>query len=68
MLVERDPSDTRLAEAHVKRGWPPYLQAPDDEGTMRQFDYMVVGEDGDPVEVGVTTTEMAKARAMKAAA
>ena len=66
MLVERDPSDTWLAEAHIKRGWPPYLQAPDDDGTMRQFDYMVVGEDGDPVEVGVKTTEMAKGRAMKA--
>lgn len=68
MLVERDPSDTRLADAHAKRGWPAYLQAPDDDGTMRQFDYMVIGEDGDPVEVGVTTTQLAKERAMKDAA
>ncbi|TMK57872.1 MAG: DUF4238 domain-containing protein [Actinobacteria bacterium] len=67
ILVESDPEDTRLADAHRKRGWPPYLQAPGEDGKPQRFDYMVLGEDGDPVTVGVTTTELARERGMKAA-
>jgi hypothetical protein len=67
ILVERNPDDTRLADAHRKRGWPAYLEGPGMDGETVQFDYMVLGEDGDPVEVGVTTTELAKERGMKAA-
>src|SRR4029077_10843867 len=67
ILVERDPDDTRLADEHLKRGWPAYLEGPDENGNRTEFDYMVMGEDGDPVEVGVTTTELANKRGTKSA-
>jgi hypothetical protein len=67
ILVERDPYDTRLADEHRKRGWPAYLEGPDENGGRMEFDYMVMGEDGDPVEVGVTTTELVKKRGTKSA-
>lgn len=63
-LVESKEGDTRLADDHRRRGWPPYLQAPGEDGLPRRFDYMVLNEDGDPVEIGVSATEMAKARSL----
>lgn len=62
-LVESQEGDTRLADEHRRRGWPPYLKAPNQDGTPTKFDYMVLDEDGDPVEIGVKATQLAKSRA-----
>jgi len=65
-LVEANPLDTRLADEHRRRGWPAYLTTRDEGGTLREFDYMVMGEeDASPIEVGVATTKMAKAQALR---
>lgn len=67
ILIERDADDTRLADAHAARGWPEYLQGPDESGGVREFDYMVIDEDGDAVDVSITTDELARTRSLRAA-
>jgi hypothetical protein len=66
-MVERDPDDDHLAEFHREKDWPPYMHHRAEDGSIRKLDYMVVGTDGDSVEVGVKTSELAKQRALKAA-
>lgn len=66
ILIERDFDDERLADAHRKRGWPPFM-TDRSQGFPRRMDYMVVGPDGDSAYVGATTSELAKYRALKAA-
>jgi Protein of unknown function (DUF4238) len=66
ILIERDFDDERLADAHRERGWPPFM-TDWSQGFPRRMDYMVVGADGDSAEVGATTSELAKYRALKAA-
>jgi Protein of unknown function (DUF4238) len=56
-LVELDPDDTSLADEHQRRGWPVRFTAPDETGKRRVFDYMVVGEDGTPLEVAAQATD-----------
>ena len=64
ILVDAEPGDTSLADEHRKRGWPPYVQVNDEcTGIPSVHDYMVVGEDGEPLEVAAKTTEMSKRRA-----
>lgn len=66
ILIERDFDDERLADAHRERGWPPFV-TDWSQGFARRMDYMVVGSDGNSAEVGATTAELAKYRALKAA-
>jgi hypothetical protein len=66
ILIERDFDDERLADAHRERGWPPFM-TDWSHGFPRRMDYMVVGPDGDSAEIGATTSELAKSRALKAA-
>jgi len=65
-LIERDPDDDRLAQVHVQRGWPPYLTAVDDDGVPRDYDYLVLGEDGTAVEIGVTSEQLVEERMRRA--
>jgi hypothetical protein len=64
-LIARDPGDDRLARAHVARGWPPYLMAVDDDGVPRPHDYMVLGEDGNAVEVALSADALVEERERK---
>lgn len=62
-LVELEEGDESLAVEHQRRGWPTYLAAPNPETGKRQvFEYMVVGEDGEPLEVAARATERVKKR------
>ncbi|MDX6634358.1 MAG: hypothetical protein QOF06_561 [Solirubrobacterales bacterium] len=65
-LLPRDPKDDRLAKSHLARGWPPYLTALDENGIPEQFDYMVVGENGTAVEIGISSEKLVEERARKA--
>jgi Protein of unknown function (DUF4238) len=38
MVIERDPDDDRLAQAHIARGWEPYMIEQDENGLPRQLD------------------------------
>jgi hypothetical protein len=64
-LIQRNPGDDRLAKAHQARGWPPYLRGVDDHGMPEVFDYMVIGENGTAVEVGLTAEELLAERERK---
>jgi hypothetical protein len=61
VVLEADPADDSLSEAHRRRGWPPYLVV-DGE----RHDYVVIGPDGDPVGTMERTTEIVKERARRA--
>lgn len=61
VLLEADPSDDSLANAHRRRGWPPYLHV---DG--QRHDYVVIGPEGDPVGTMERTSEIVKARARRA--
>jgi hypothetical protein len=63
-LIRRDPSDRRLAVAHMSRGWPPYLMA-DEKGSLVPYDYLVIGEDGNAVEVTLDATSLMEERERK---
>jgi hypothetical protein len=64
ILVDAEPGDTSLADEHRQRGWPPYMAVTDEcTGIPSVHDYMVVGEDGEPLEVAARTTEISKQRA-----
>jgi hypothetical protein len=65
-LLQRDPDDDRLAQSHLARGWPAYLTALDENGMPEQLDYMVVGEDGTAVEIGISSEKLVEERARKA--
>jgi hypothetical protein len=65
IVIERDFDDDRLAEAHRKRGWPPFM-VDWSRGFPRWMDYMVVGADGDSAEVGAKTAQLARERGLKA--
>ena len=67
ILLEGDPDDECLARAHRERGWPAYMRPRGEDGTVRTMDYMVVGADGDAVEIGVKSSELARRRGLKAA-
>jgi hypothetical protein len=64
-LIERDPEDDRLAKLHQARGWPPYLRGVGDDGTPEFFDYMIIGETGTAVEIGLTAEELVEERARR---
>ncbi len=66
VLVERDPDNDALAREHVARGWDPYMVQEEDGGTVRYLDYMVVGEDGNAVEITLTADELVEKRQRKA--
>jgi Protein of unknown function (DUF4238) len=66
-VIECDPEDDRLAEAHIARGWEPYMIEQDENGLPRQLDYMVIGEEGDAVEIALNGDDLVRRRAMKAA-
>lgn len=65
-LLQRDPEDGRLAQSHLARGWPAYLTALGENGIPEQLDYMVVGEDGTAVEIGISSEKLVEERARKA--
>lgn len=65
-LLQRDSDDDRLAQSHLARGWPAYLTALDENGMPEQLDYMVVGEDGTAVEIGISSEKLVEERARKA--
>ena len=67
ILVERDPDDDRLASAHTARGWPPYMTVENESGAPEQLDYLVVGEDGNAVEVVLSADGLVRSRELKAA-
>jgi hypothetical protein len=67
MVIERDPDDDRLAQAHVARGWEPYMIETDENGFPRQLDYMVIGEEGNAVEIAMNGDDLVRRRALKAA-
>jgi hypothetical protein len=56
--IDYDPTDSSLAQDHLRRGWPPYL-SPDGV----RHDYIVVGVDGMPVEAGARASRLARERA-----
>jgi hypothetical protein len=64
-LLQRDPEDDRLAQSHLARGWPAYLTALNENGIPEQLDYMVVGEDGTAVEIGISSEKLVEERARK---
>jgi hypothetical protein len=66
VLIERDPDDDTLAREHFARGWDPYMVQEEPDGTVRYLDYMVVGEDGNAVEVTLTADELVERRERKA--
>jgi hypothetical protein len=66
VLVERDPDDDTLALEHVARGWDPYMEQEEPDGSVRYLDYMVIGEDGNAVEVTLTVDELVEKRERKA--
>lgn len=52
ILVELEEGDDSLADEHRRRGWPTHVAAPDPKtGRRRTHDYMVIGEDGEPIEL-----------------
>jgi len=59
-LLQRDPEDDRLAQSHLARGWPAYLTALDENGIPEQLDYMVVGENGTAVEIGISSEKLSR--------
>lgn len=62
-LVELEEGDESLAAEHRRRGWPTYLAAPDPQtGKRCVFEYMVVGEDGEPLEVAARATKRVMGR------
>jgi hypothetical protein len=65
-LLQRDPDDDRLAQSHLARGWPAYLTAMDESGVPEELDYMVVGEDGTAVEIGISSEQLVEERAREA--
>ena len=67
MLIPRDPGDERIAQAHIARGWDPYLVWADENGNLQEMDYLVVGEDGDAVEIAIDGGELSRFRALKLA-
>jgi hypothetical protein len=67
MLIDRDPDDERLAHAHLARGWPPYMIGIDDHGMPQQLDYLVVGEEGNAVEIALNADDLIRQRALKEA-
>lgn len=67
MLIDRDPDDERLARAHLARGWPPYMIGMDDYGMPRELDYLVVGEEGNAVEIALNADDLIRQRALKEA-
>lgn len=66
-VIERDPDDERLARAHDARGWPAYMKETDEAGRIRELDYLVIGEDGNPVEIAIEAAYLVRRRAYKAA-
>ena len=66
-VIERDPADDRLARAHQARAWPPYMLDTNERGRIEQLDYLVIGEDGNAVEIGINASELVRRRALKAA-
>jgi hypothetical protein len=58
LVVEHDPSDRSLALAHLRRGWPAYLEH---DGV--RHDYIVIGIDGTAVEAGARASRLARQRA-----
>jgi len=67
MLIEPDPEDDRLARAHVARDWDPYMTTTDESGMPRVMDYLVVGEEGNAVEIALNGDDLVRRRALKAA-
>lgn len=67
ILIDRDPDDKRLARAHLAKGWPPYMIDTDDHGMPRQLDYLVIGEEGNAVEIALNADDLIRRRARKAA-
>ena len=65
MLIPRDPDDDRIAQAHIARDWDPYLVCADENGNLQEMDYLVVGEDGDAVEIAIDGGELSRLRALK---
>jgi hypothetical protein len=65
-LLQRDPDDDRLAQSHLARGWPAYLTALEENGVPEELDYMVVGDDGTAIEIGISSEKLVEERARKA--
>jgi hypothetical protein len=61
VVLETDSSDDSLAEAHRRRGWPPYLVVDGEP-----HDYVVIGPEGDPVGTMERVTDIVKERARRA--
>jgi hypothetical protein len=62
-LLQPADGDRSLADEHRRRGWPEYVSAPDPQtGERCPHDYMVVGEDGEALEVVAKATQRAKQR------
>lgn len=60
MLIEMERGDARLADEHVARGWPPYL-----EYDGQPHDYVVLDSDDNPVEKSVDLSRLGKERAIR---
>jgi Protein of unknown function (DUF4238) len=60
VLIDAEPGDTRLADEHRKRGWPPQLMI-----RGAPHDYVVIDKDDKPVERSVQLTEIGKERAVR---
>lgn len=47
MLEDADRADPAVADRNAARGWPRYIDMPDNTGTMRTFSYEVIDTDDD---------------------
>jgi hypothetical protein len=60
--LQRDLDDDRLAQSHLAHGWLAYLTALNENGIPEQLDYMVAGEDGTAVEIGISSEKLVEER------
>lgn len=62
LLIYADPDDDSIAETHRKKGWPDQMLVTDDEGEEYVMDYLVIGLDGEALELGMGTNELVEKR------
>jgi hypothetical protein len=60
MLLEADPADTSIADAHKRRGWPPYLKS---DGVVH--DYFVIGPEDNAAQISARVSQLVQARAAR---
>jgi Protein of unknown function (DUF4238)/UvrD-like helicase C-terminal domain len=59
-LIETESGDTRLADEHRRRGWPPHVRV-----GGKAHDYVVLDPDDNPIEKSIDLTALGRERAVR---